>query len=192
MIVAAFTHLNPLGSRFGDGSWGVYCAGESLDTAVAEVGHHRAAFPARTAEPAIDIDLRWIQADVLGDLHALHALHGRRADLPEVYDPTFHGAGQTLATMLRDQASAGIVYERVRRPAGQRMAVSSGQMRRRTPGRSEAVAAAADAVADRPSSAARPAKADRRQIGVASFGSVHAPSNRRSAIRGSDPLQTDP
>ena len=116
MIMTAFTRLNPLGSRFSDGRWGVYYAGESLDTAVAEVGHHRAAFLARTAEPAIDIDLRWIQADVVEELHDLR---GRRSDLPEVYDPTFYGASQALATMLRGQGSAGVVYESVRRPAGQ-------------------------------------------------------------------------
>ena len=34
LIMTAFTHLNPLGSRFSDGSWGVYYAAESLDTAV--------------------------------------------------------------------------------------------------------------------------------------------------------------
>ena len=50
MIMSAFTHLNPLGSRFSDGSWGVYYAGESFETALAEVSHHRAAFLARTAE----------------------------------------------------------------------------------------------------------------------------------------------
>ena len=120
MIMAAFTHLNLLGSRFSDGRWNVYYASESLDTAVAKVGHHRAALLARTAEPAIDIDLRWIQADVLDDLHDLRS---RRSDLPGVYDPTFYGASQALATMLREQGSAGIAYESVRRPSGQCVAV---------------------------------------------------------------------
>ena len=36
-IMAAFTHLNPEGSRFSDGSYGVYYAAQDLDTAVAEV-----------------------------------------------------------------------------------------------------------------------------------------------------------
>ena len=59
LVMAAFTHLNPLGSRFSDGSWGVYYAADTLETAVAEVSHHRALFLARTAEAAIDVDLRW-------------------------------------------------------------------------------------------------------------------------------------
>ena len=44
LIMAAFTHLNPEGSRFSDGSYGVYYAADTLETAVAEVSHHRARF----------------------------------------------------------------------------------------------------------------------------------------------------
>ena len=57
-VMAAFTHLNPEGSRFSDGSYGVYYAAHSLATAVAEVSHHRALFLRRTDEPAIDLDMR--------------------------------------------------------------------------------------------------------------------------------------
>ena len=53
-VMAAFTHLNPEGSRFSDGSYGVYYAAHSLATAMAEVSHHRAVFLRRTDEPAID------------------------------------------------------------------------------------------------------------------------------------------
>lgn len=120
LIMAAFSHLNPLGSRFSDGSWGVYCAAESLDTAVAEVSHHRGVFLARTAEEAIDIDLRWIQADLMG---RLHDLRGQGAAMPGVYDPDRYGSSQELARMLRSQGSQGIVYDSVRRPLGQCVAV---------------------------------------------------------------------
>ena len=47
-IMSAFTHLNPEGSRFSDGTYGVYYAANDLETAVAEVGYHRARFLART------------------------------------------------------------------------------------------------------------------------------------------------
>jgi hypothetical protein len=75
-IMAAFTHLNPEGSRFSDGSYGVYYAAQDLDTAVAEVSHHRALFLARTAEPPIDIDLRLITAALEARLHDLRAESG--------------------------------------------------------------------------------------------------------------------
>ena len=120
LIMAAFTHLNPLGSRFSDGSWGVYYAAESLETAVAEVSHHRGAFLARTAEAAIDIDLRWIQADLMDKLHDIR---GQGAAMPAVYDLTHYGASQDLGRALRAQGSAGIVFESVRRPQGQCVAI---------------------------------------------------------------------
>ena len=120
LIMAAFTHLNPLGSRFSDGSWGVYYAAESLDTAVAEVSHHRGLFLARTAEDAIDIDLRWIQADLMD---RLHDLRGQGTAMPAVYDPDRYGASQDLGRTLRSEGSQGIVYDSVRRRQGQCAAV---------------------------------------------------------------------
>jgi RES domain-containing protein len=120
LIMAAFTHLNPLGSRFSDGSWGVYYAADSLETAVAEVSHHRGAFLARTAEEAIDIDLRWIQADLRD---RLHDLRGQGAAWAAAYDPDRYGASQDLGRELRTQGSAGIAYDSVRRAQGQCVAV---------------------------------------------------------------------
>ncbi len=120
LIMAAFTHLNPLGSRFSDGSYGVYYAGESLDTAVAEVSHHRARFLARTDEPEIDIDLRWVQATMGAKLHDLR---GARATRPEVYDPDHYGHSQALGRSMREQGSAGLIYRSVRRDGGQCVAI---------------------------------------------------------------------
>lgn len=51
-IMAAFTHLNPLGSRFSDGSFGIYYASKALDTAVHETVYHHEKFCAfRTKSP---------------------------------------------------------------------------------------------------------------------------------------------
>lgn len=120
LIMAAFTHLNPLGSRFSDGSYGVYYAADSLATAVAEVSHHRALFLGRTAEPAMDLDLRWIQADATA---SLHDLRGARQALPAIYDPLSYADSQRLGQTLRQQGSAGLVYDSVRDPAGQCVAL---------------------------------------------------------------------
>lgn len=120
LIMAAFTHLNPLGSRFSDGSWGVCYAAESLDTAVAEVSHHRGLFLARTEEDAIDIDLRWIQADLMDKLHDLR---GQGAEMPAVYDSNRYGAAQDLGRSVHATGSPGIVYNSVRKPDGQCAAV---------------------------------------------------------------------
>ena len=53
-VMAAFTHLNPEGSRFSDGSWGVFYAAHSVATAVEETVYHRQQFLAATAEPACE------------------------------------------------------------------------------------------------------------------------------------------
>jgi hypothetical protein len=118
-IMSAFTHLNPEGSRFSDGSYGVYYAASDLDTAVAEVGHHRARFLARTAEPAIDIDLRCYRVPVRA---TLVDLRGRRAQAA-VLDPGAYAASQAFGRARRDAGEAGIVHASVRRREGECVAL---------------------------------------------------------------------
>ena len=114
-VMAAFTHLNPDGSRFSDGSYGVYYAAQTLDTAIAEVSHHRAVFLARTEEPAIDVDLRLIAAPVDADLHDLRELGPAGAGL---LDPSFYAKPQALGRRLREGGSAGVLYPSVRHAGG--------------------------------------------------------------------------
>ncbi len=121
-IMAAFTHLNPEGSRFSDGSYGVYYAAHSLPTAVAEVGHHRAIFLRRTAEPAIDVDLRLITANVEAELHdlvevpAAGAATGRFA---AVLAPDDYGPSQAFGRGLREAGSWGLRWRSVRHAEGE-------------------------------------------------------------------------
>ena len=114
-VMAAFTHLNPEGSRFSDGSYGVYYAAQSLETAIAEVGHHRAVFLSRTSEPAIDIDLRQISTPLDADLHDLRALGCAGESL---FDPDAYGAAQALGRRLRESGSWGVLYPSVRHAGG--------------------------------------------------------------------------
>ena len=115
MVMAAFTHLNPEGSRFSDGSYGVYYAAHALETAVAEVSHHRALFLARTDEPAIDVDLRVIAATVHAGLHDLRDLGQRGAAL---LDPSHYGVPQDFGRQLRDAGSWGVIFPSVRHEGG--------------------------------------------------------------------------
>lgn len=114
-IMAAFTHLNPEGSRFSDGTYGVYYAARSLDTAIAETRHKREQFLARTKEDPIEVDMRTYLADLDGEMHDIR---GRR-DLPRVYDPDSYAASQLLGRELRTMNSNGIAYDSVRHPGGQ-------------------------------------------------------------------------
>jgi RES domain-containing protein len=121
-VMAAFTHLNPDGSRFSDGSYGVYYAAHSLETAVAEVSHHRAVFLRRTDEPAIDIDLRLVTANVEAELHDLLEIDPA-ANSPSrfqaVLDPDDYGPSQALGRHLRATESWGIRYPSVRHAGGE-------------------------------------------------------------------------
>lgn len=118
-IMASFTHLDPEGSRFTDGSYGVYYAAQSLDTAIAETRHSRARFLARTNEAPIEVDMRTYLTDVTGELHDIRS----RADLVEVYHPDNYTAGQVLGRELKAVNSSGIAYDSVRYPGGQCVAV---------------------------------------------------------------------
>lgn len=115
-IMAAFTHLNPAGSRFSDGSFGVFYAALSLDTAIAETRHHRAKFLAATDEPAQEIDMRVYAVDLAADLHDIRALADSHARL---YDPDSYIHSQRLAAELRDAGSEGIRYSSVRHQGGE-------------------------------------------------------------------------
>ena len=115
-VMAAFTHLNPEGSRFSNGSYGMYYAAHALETAVAEVSHHRAVFLARTAEPALDVDMRVITATVDAPLHDLR--HARK-HAAELFDPDRYDAPQALGQQLRDAGSWGVQFPSVRDKGGE-------------------------------------------------------------------------
>jgi hypothetical protein len=115
-VMAAFTHLNPLGSRFTSGGYGVYYAAKALVTAVREVSHHQGRFLAATREGPIAVDLRCYRAAVR---EPLHDIRGARSTLPDVYDPDRYGSSQSFGAELRAAGSWGVVYESVRDPGGE-------------------------------------------------------------------------
>ncbi|WP_374089714.1 RES family NAD+ phosphorylase [Methylomicrobium lacus] len=121
-IMAAFTHLNPEGSRFTDGTYGVYYAGKDMDTAIAETRFHKARFLAATSEPPMEIDMRSYAADLESELHDIRKM---QAQMPAIYtdDPGSYLHPQTLAKALRDTGSNGIVYDSVRYSGGECVAV---------------------------------------------------------------------
>lgn len=119
-IMAAFTHLNPEGDRFTDGTYGVFYAGRALETAIAETRHHRARFLARTSEPAQEVDMRVYAVDLEA---GLHDIRGARPEYAALHDPESHALSQAFAGELRAAASDGIVYDSVRHAGGECVAV---------------------------------------------------------------------
>jgi hypothetical protein len=119
-IMAAFTHLNPDGSRFSDGSFGLFYAANSIETAVAETRHHRTRFMTFTHEPAQEFDMRVYAVDLDA---MLHDIRGLREERPALYTTDSYVAGQAFATDLRSQGSNGIAYQSVRHAGGECAAV---------------------------------------------------------------------
>ena len=119
-IMAAFTHLNPSGSRFSDGSYGVYYAARDADTAIAETLYHRELFLAKTATPPIEVDMRCYLANIDDELIDVR---GEQTRSPALYDPDSYAASQAFANEHRTQRARGIVYDSVRRAGGECVAL---------------------------------------------------------------------
>ena len=115
-VMAAFTHLNPQGSRFSDGTWGVFYAAHGVATAVEETVFHRQQFLAATAEPACDIQMRCYRTTVDARLHDL------RGGWPAAQEPSSYAASVPLARTLREGGSNGIVYASARHRGGECLA----------------------------------------------------------------------
>jgi RES domain len=119
-IMAAFTHLPPYGSRFTDGSFGVFYAGRTLETAIAETKYHREAFLRATSEPRIELDMRVYAVDLDA---VLHDIRGMRDTMLGIYDPSSYTASQALAIEIRNSGSSGFAYDSVRKPGGECVAI---------------------------------------------------------------------
>ena len=92
-VMASFTHLNPKGSRFSDGSYGVYYAARELETAIAETTFHLGRFYAATADPPHAEDMRVLSGRVDTRFHDLRGGDPRwRACL----DPEDYAASRAL------------------------------------------------------------------------------------------------
>ncbi len=111
-VMAAFTHLDPEGSRFSDGSYGVFYAAHEVATAIEETVYHRERFLRATQHPPINLQMRCYRTGVHGRLHDL------RGNWKAAHDPDSYAASQALAKRLREAGSNGIVYDSVRHAGG--------------------------------------------------------------------------
>ena len=114
--MAPFCHISrDRPSRFSDGSYGVYYAGDRFEVALAETVFHFERFMAATDEEPATADYRELVSRIDADLHDLRGTAAFEAAL----DADDYAVAQTLAHDLRwNHASNGIVYPSVRHPAG--------------------------------------------------------------------------
>ena len=116
-VMAAFTHVNPKGSRFSAGSFGVYYAAAALETAIAETVFHFEAFARDSADPPRNEEFRvlvGVVAEVFEDVSSLPA-----TQQAAILDPNSYAVSQTYANELRATGANGVAYPSVRHAGGQ-------------------------------------------------------------------------
>lgn len=111
---APFTHVNPAGSRFSDGSHGVLYMANEITTALAEVAHHQQAYWSGVVGLHYDrIVLRGLRCIFTADLVV------DACCMPEsgaIHAPDDYTASRAAGRMSRAAGDTGIRYESVRRP----------------------------------------------------------------------------
>ncbi|HSD69831.1 MAG TPA: RES family NAD+ phosphorylase [Woeseiaceae bacterium] len=112
-IMAAFTHLNPEGSRFSNGSFGVLYVGKTVETAIKETVFHRERFLQHTRQPPLQIQMRRYVTTIKRSLHDV------RGGFPTVHDPYDYSASRQLGQALRASGADGLAYDSVRNRGGQ-------------------------------------------------------------------------
>jgi len=116
-VMAAFTHINPKGSRFSDGSYGVYYAAAALETAIRETVFHFEAFARDSADPPRSEDFRVLVGAVDASFDDVGALPA--AQRSAVLAPDSYGAAQVYAAEIRAAGANGVAYPSVRHEGGQ-------------------------------------------------------------------------
>jgi hypothetical protein len=115
VVMAAFTHFSPSKpSRFSNGSYGVYYASKTVETAVFETVFHRENFLRYTHEEACSIDMRVYVGKVLKPMHDI-----RSSDYACLYASNDYSLSQSFAKSLREEGALGILYNSMRHKGGE-------------------------------------------------------------------------
>ena len=114
VVNAAFSHPNPLGSRFNGPDRGAWYAAFDLATSQAEVGFHKSVQLAEIDRFDESVMYDDYLADFSASFHDLRRARGFR----DCLDPESYVESQTLAERLLEAGSLGMVYPSVRREGG--------------------------------------------------------------------------
>jgi hypothetical protein len=116
-VMASFTHLNPTGSRFSDGSYGVYYAARELRTAIRETAYHFGRYAADGGDGPRYESMRVLVGRIdnrFADVASLPAELRAKILAPDSY-----AHSRPFGASLRAAGSNGVVYPSVRDPGGQ-------------------------------------------------------------------------
>lgn len=115
-VMAPFTHVNVTGSRFSDGSFGVYYAADQMLTAIRETAFHFAKFATQSKDPPRREDMRVLLGAVDSQFESVDSLSERARR--EILDPNSYSESRRFALARRCIECNGVSYPSVRHNGG--------------------------------------------------------------------------
>jgi len=107
-----FVHLNPAGSRFSNGDFGVYYAAEDIPTAIAETRHHQQNYFSAIAGLKFDrLIMRCLKTQFTANLRDIRDDRFKENDW---YSKDNYSSSQLLGVSAKTNNDSGIVYCSVR------------------------------------------------------------------------------
>jgi hypothetical protein len=115
IVMAAFLHVAPGGTRFNGPELGAWYAADDIRTAAAEVGHHLRREAVARSSVTMNRTYRAYSATLLGNYLDIRGLQAAR---PDVYASERYVASQKLGEQVRASGGAGLIYDSLRRRRG--------------------------------------------------------------------------
>ena len=109
-----FVHVNPAGSRFSRGEFGVFYAGDDVQTAIAETRYHQEKYFSGVEGLKYDLlSMRCLKTQFSASLRDIRGA--------EFFDKNWHSpddytSAQMLGDLVKANSEAGLVYNSVRAP----------------------------------------------------------------------------
>lgn len=114
VVMAAFTHITPdKPTRFSDGTYGVYYAALSEETAIRETVYHRETFLRSTQEKACELTMRLYKGHMNKPFYDIR--HNKYNSLHHPHD---YSSSQPFGKKLKQEKAWGILYRSVRHAGG--------------------------------------------------------------------------
>lgn len=111
---APFTHVNPAGSRFSDGSYGVLYMAGTMETALAEVRYHQDRYWSNVDALSYE---RFVFRGLSCQFNESGMLDATAVPMTDsIYDSDDYGAAHHLGRLVRQERCPGLRYRSVRKP----------------------------------------------------------------------------
>lgn len=115
IVMAAFLHASPTGTRFNGPDLGAWYASADIKTSATEVGHHLRREAVAQRVPGLSRTYRAYSARLRGDYVDIQSL---QTTMPDLYLPDSYAASQVYGESIRKAGDAGILYDSVRLKGG--------------------------------------------------------------------------